>query len=89
MEIVHGVNTYVSNPKDASSGKVNKMVFLPDIFGIYPNAKLLADEWAGQGYEVLIPDIFENGPIPHDMLNVSVREVLLHRGLESRIEREY
>ncbi|KAK1926018.1 dienelactone hydrolase [Papiliotrema laurentii] len=71
-EVVHGLSTYVSKPKDAKGGKVNKIVFISDIFGIYPNAKLLADEWAGQGYEVLIPDLFESGPVSHELLNTIV-----------------
>lgn len=75
-EVVHGLSTYVSKPKDAKGGKVNKIVFISDIFGIYPNAKLLADEWAGQGYEVLIPDLFESGPVSHELLNVRASRVL-------------
>ena len=70
-KVVHDLETYVTEPKTAGQGgKVDKVVFVSDIFGVYPNAKLLADEWAGQGYEVLIPDLFTNGPISLDLLNV-------------------
>jgi dienelactone hydrolase len=68
MEIKHGLNTYVSKPSSGDGS--NKIIFLPDIFGIYPNAKLLADEWAGQGYEVYLPDLFDGSPIDHELLNV-------------------
>lgn len=69
---VHGLDTYVVKPKTLAAGaKVDKIIFLSDIFGVYPNAKLLADEWAKQGYEVLIPDLFDGAPVDHNLLNVS------------------
>jgi dienelactone hydrolase len=37
-----------------------------DIFGIYPNAQLLADEFANNGYLTIIPDIFQG-----DVINVN------------------
>lgn len=67
-KIIHGLNTYISTPKGSSKGT---LIFLPDIFGIYPNAKLLADEWAGQGYTALFPDVLEGDAIPVEMLSVS------------------
>jgi len=70
MESLHGLQTYISNPKTPPSGKVDTLIMITDIFGIYVNAKLLCDEWAGQGYRVLMPDLFEGDGIPTDMLNV-------------------
>ena len=72
FETVHGLRTYVSNPKDTSSGKVDTVVFLHDIFGPdLVNTKIVADEWAGQGYKVLMPDLFDNDPVPDKYLKVS------------------
>lgn len=69
----YGLASYISPPKETKSdGKVDRIVFISDIFGIYQNAKLLADEWAGQGYEVLVPELFENGPVDHELLNTIV-----------------
>jgi len=72
MKILHGLDTYISNPKTPPSGKVDTLIMIPDIFGIYVNAKLLCDEWAGQGYRVLMPDLFEGDAVPIDMLNTIV-----------------
>ena len=72
MEVLHGLQTYVSNPKTPSRGKIDTIIMIPDIFGIYVNAKLLCDEWAGQGYRVVMPDPFMGEPVPTDMLNVSL-----------------
>ena len=44
---------------------------LSDAFGLvdgYPNPKLVADDWAAQGYRVLFPDILGGDPMPIDML---------------------
>jgi dienelactone hydrolase len=37
---------------------------LSDGFGIFPNAKLLADKFAASGYLTVLPDLFEGDPFP-------------------------
>ncbi|KAJ5303537.1 hypothetical protein N7476_010336 [Penicillium atrosanguineum] len=56
-----GVNTYITYPKDKSADKA--ILFLTDIFGIFPNAQLLADEFASNGYLTVIPDLFQGDQI--------------------------
>ncbi|KAJ6126688.1 Dienelactone hydrolase family protein [Penicillium sp. IBT 18751x] len=58
---VDGVNTYITYPKDKSTDKA--VLFLTDIFGIFPNAQLLADEFASNGYLTVIPDLFQGDQI--------------------------
>lgn len=36
---------------------------MTDIFGIFPNAQLLADEFANAGYLTVIPDLFQGDQI--------------------------
>ncbi|ORX34822.1 dienelactone hydrolase [Kockovaella imperatae] len=69
METVHGVHSYVSKPKEASGDKVDKVILITDIFGIYNNTKLVADEWAGQGYEVYVPDFLGDSKVDEELLN--------------------
>jgi len=65
FEDLHGLKTYVTG-----SGK-DTIVFIPDIFGIYPNAQLLADTWAQEGgWRVLIPDVFQGDAVPLEHLNL-------------------
>ena len=72
FETVHNLRTYVSTPKEPSSGKQDTVIFLHDIFGPdLVNTKLVADEWAGQGFKVLLPDLFDNDPVPDKHLKVS------------------
>ncbi|KAE8150430.1 dienelactone hydrolase [Aspergillus avenaceus] len=58
---INGVDTYIVYPKDKSTEKV--VVFLSDIFGIYINAQLLADEYAANGYTCVVPDLFQGDAI--------------------------
>lgn len=54
------------------------MIFLPDIFGVdLVNTKLLADEWAGTGWKVLLPDVFEGDAVGHEHLKVRLSSIRL------------
>ncbi|KAE8308632.1 Dienelactone hydrolase family protein [Aspergillus parasiticus SU-1] len=59
---IDGVNTYITYPKDNKTPE-KAIVFLTDIFGIFPNSQLLADEFAKAGYLTVIPDLFQGDPI--------------------------
>jgi dienelactone hydrolase len=41
---------------------------LSDVFGLYNNSKLLADDFAANGYLTVIPDIFKDEALPLDAL---------------------
>jgi dienelactone hydrolase len=52
------------------------VIFIPDIFGVdLVNTKLLADEWAGNGWKVLLPDVLEGDAVPHEHLKAIVPNV--------------
>ncbi|KAK6905254.1 hypothetical protein I203_106074 [Kwoniella mangroviensis CBS 8507] len=73
FEVLHGLRTYVSNPKPPAEGKQNVVVLISDIFGVdLINTKLVADEYAGNGWKVLLPDFLEGDAIDHDLLNAIV-----------------
>ncbi|KAJ5961526.1 hypothetical protein N7501_006467 [Penicillium viridicatum] len=61
LKNIDGVNTYIAYPKDKNPEKA--VIFVADIFGIYVNAQLLADEFANNGYLTIIPDIFQGDQI--------------------------
>jgi dienelactone hydrolase len=62
------VETYIATPKD-NKNPDKAIVFLTDIFGIFSNAQLLADEFANNGYLTVIPDLFQG-----DKIEVSAME---------------
>lgn len=51
------VDTYIATPKDNKKPE-KAIVFLTDVFGIFNNSQLLADEFAANGYLTVIPDLF-------------------------------
>ncbi|KAJ5905168.1 uncharacterized protein N7473_002084 [Penicillium subrubescens] len=59
---IDGVNTYITYPKDNKTPE-KAIIFLTDIFGIFPNSQLLADEFAKSGYLTVIPDLFAGDQI--------------------------
>ncbi|OOQ87156.1 dienelactone hydrolase family protein [Penicillium brasilianum] len=59
---IDGVDTYITYPKDNKTPE-KAIVFLTDIFGIFPNSQLLADEFAKNGYLTVIPDLFQGDQI--------------------------
>jgi len=57
------ISTYFSYPEDKQTA--NAILILPDVIGHeFLNAQLIADQFAANGYFVVMPDLFENDPIP-------------------------
>ena len=57
------VETYIAQPKDKSTDY--GILVITDVIGHrFPNAQLIADQFAANGYFVLMPDLFDGDPIP-------------------------
>jgi len=68
VEEINGVKTYVALP-ETDYPKNKAILFLPDIFGLeLPNAQLLADDFAINGFQVYLPDYLNGDPVPADFL---------------------
>ncbi|BDD55628.1 hypothetical protein MPDQ_000906 [Monascus purpureus] len=67
IKTVGGVNTYVTLPKGQKTEKA--ILFLPDVFGIYTNSQLLADEFAANGYATVLPDYFREDALKLEDMN--------------------
>ncbi|KAM0259357.1 hypothetical protein ACHAQJ_003389 [Trichoderma viride] len=52
------IDAYLATPPADKAGDNKGILFIPDVIGIWQNSKLLADNFAAQGYTVLLPDIF-------------------------------
>ncbi|KAF9248535.1 hypothetical protein DTO013E5_6320 [Penicillium roqueforti] len=59
---INGVNAYIAHPKGSKTPE-KAIIFVTDIFGIYTNAQLLADEYANNGYLTIVPDILQGDAI--------------------------
>ncbi|KAH9827243.1 Dienelactone hydrolase family, partial [Teratosphaeria destructans] len=66
-ETIAGLPTYIAEPSTNDPSKT--VVFLTDIFGYkLPNIRLLADEYAAQGFTAYIPDILDGDALDPTLL---------------------
>lgn len=67
------VDAYFARPADNSTEKA--IIIFGDIFGIYQNAKLVADNFAARGILTIIPDILDGDTLStedYDNKNVDI-----------------
>ncbi|KAF7160147.1 hypothetical protein CNMCM5623_005662 [Aspergillus felis] len=64
---------YIATPPPDKAKQSTAILFLPDVMGIWQNSRLLADEFATNGYLTLLVDTFNGDPIPASV--VSDKEV--------------
>ena len=58
-------SVYVSTPDAKNSSATTAVIIATDVFGLSPNAKLLADAFAQRGGVLtVIPDMFEKTALP-------------------------
>ncbi|KAJ7505549.1 dienelactone hydrolase endo-1,3,1,4-beta-D-glucanase [Mycena galericulata] len=64
IEIIGGVECYVAIPI-VEYPKEKVILFLTDAFGVpFPNSQLLADDFARNGFKIVMPDYLHGDPIP-------------------------
>ncbi|KAI0351385.1 alpha/beta-hydrolase [Trametes cingulata] len=69
IEQIGGVECYVATPT-GEYPKDKVVLFLSDVFGIpLVNNKLLADDFARNGFRTIMPDLFQGDPLPENALN--------------------
>ncbi|GAW13827.1 hypothetical protein ANO14919_032170 [Xylariales sp. No.14919] len=54
---------YLATPDPAKAHQDTAILFVPDVIGIWQNSKLLADQYAANGYLTLIIDLFNGDPV--------------------------
>jgi len=68
-EEINGIKTYVATPK-TNYPKDKAVLYLPDVFGLeLLNNRLLADDFARNGFKVYAPELFEGDPVSQDAFN--------------------
>lgn len=64
MKTINGVNTYVAKAHRASNPR-RALLLLTDIFGLpLVNSKLMADDFAANGFDTFIPDYLNGDSVP-------------------------
>ena len=68
-------DAYLAVPSTGTEQKSSGILYIPDIFSIWQNSKLLADQFAAKGYVTLIVDIFNKDPIlPNEFPGVDLED---------------
>lgn len=75
LQDLHGSRTYTVNPPSGpgeAKDSFNTIILLTNVFGPeYIHNQLVADEWAQEGFKVVVPDLLEGDPLPNDYITVS------------------
>lgn len=58
---------YLAVPPADKEHKDTAIVYVPDVFGIWQNSQLIADQLAANGYRTLIADVVNGDPISLNM----------------------
>ncbi|KAF7563545.1 hypothetical protein G7046_g594 [Stylonectria norvegica] len=64
IKINGNVDAYLATPPEGKAHKDVGILYIADIFSIYNNSKLMADQYAANGYITLIPDLFNGDKVP-------------------------
>jgi len=68
IEKIGGIECYVATPT-SDYPKDKALLFLTDVFGhVLPNAQLLADDFAANGFYTVVPDYLHGDAIPADAM---------------------
>lgn len=59
-------DAYVASPPADKEHKGAGILFIPDVFGIWPNSKLMADQFAANGYLTMVLDVFNGDALTLD-----------------------
>jgi len=57
-------DAYLATPPADKEHKGAGILIIPDVIGIWQNSKLIADQFAANGYLTLLLDVFNGDPIP-------------------------
>lgn len=76
FQLAGSIETYVAEPNQ-NAHKDTAILFITDVIGLWQNSKLMADQFASNGYYTLLPDLFDGDPIPvNSSLSVGLMEWL-------------
>jgi dienelactone hydrolase len=64
IKIADKWDAYVATPPTNKTHKDAAVLILPDVMGIWINSKLIADQFAANGYLCLLVDLFNGDPLP-------------------------
>ncbi|KAF4951853.1 hypothetical protein FSARC_12803 [Fusarium sarcochroum] len=67
IKIGNNIDAYIATAPENKAHKGTGIIYIPDIFGIWINSQLMADQFAANGYTTIIPDLFNGDVLPSPM----------------------
>ncbi|KAL5610427.1 hypothetical protein FOBRF1_006544 [Fusarium oxysporum] len=64
IKIDNNIDAYIAIAPEGKAHKGIGILYLSDVFGIWNNSKLMADQFAANGYTTIIPDLFNGDVLP-------------------------
>lgn len=64
VKVANKWDAYLAKPAPGTGHAKRAILYLPDVIGIFQNSKLIADQFAANGYVTLLLDTFNGDPIP-------------------------
>lgn len=72
MMKIDDIEYYIAKPTGKIVHNETAILYLPDVLSIWQNSKLMADQYAANGYLCLIPDLFNGDPLTLNRPDVSL-----------------
>ncbi|KAK4119055.1 alpha/beta-hydrolase [Parathielavia appendiculata] len=64
VRVADKYDAYVATPPADNAHQGAGILIIPDVIGIWQNSKLIADQFAANGYLTLLLDVFNGDPLP-------------------------
>jgi len=61
---IDSIQAYLATPDPSNAHEGRGILYSPDVIGVWQNARLMADQYAANGYLCLIVDLFNGDPLP-------------------------
>ncbi|KAI1006533.1 hypothetical protein K3495_g1692 [Podosphaera aphanis] len=61
---IDSIDIYTAEPSTSVAHQNTAILILPDVIGIWQNSKLIADQFAANGYYTLLVDLYNGDPMP-------------------------
>ncbi|KAL6921083.1 hypothetical protein FSST1_005109 [Fusarium sambucinum] len=72
IKLPSGLDAYLATAPEDKAHQGTGIIYVADIFGIWNNSKLMADQFAANGYTTIIPDLFNGDVLTYPPVDVDI-----------------
>lgn len=78
IKLPSGIDAYIATAPEGKAHQGAGIVYVADIFGIWNNSKLMADQFAANGYTTIIPDLFNGDVLEYPPVGVDIMSWIMN-----------